>query len=199
MRVILASAFVATVLATAPARADSFVEVAGGVSLPLSDDNWTDAVESSPLLALRVGAFPNEIGGYVSADWMPTNTDAEGGTFPGGSTDISAHRFRLMVGPLFHHAISNTLAVTGRACVGADIAYASASGTVLGASYDESETDVGLGFEFGGGVWARLGGIELGGEVAIPIGLHDDDNDVIDFDYTSVDLQLLFGARFISR
>ena len=75
MRVILASAFVATVLATAPARADSFVEVAGGISIPLSDDEWTDRVESSPLIALRAGAFPNEIGGYVSAGQL-TEADA---------------------------------------------------------------------------------------------------------------------------
>ena len=31
------------------------------------------------------------------------------------------------------------------------------------------------------------------------VGVHDDDNDNIDFDYTSVDVNLLFGVRFVSR
>jgi hypothetical protein len=131
---------------------------------------------------------------------MPTSTDAQDWNLPGTSGEISAHRFRLMIGPLFRHAIGNTLAVTARAGIGADIAYASVSGTVLGAEFEQSETDVGLGFEFAGGLWFGLGSLEVGGEVALPIGVHDDDNDQdVDFIYTSVDLQMLFGVRFSSR
>lgn len=151
------------------------------------------------MLGVRVGAVPNQIGGYFSADWMPTNTDAQGWSTPLTSGDISAHRFRLMVGPVFRHAVSNTLAVTARAGIGADIAHASAEGNVLGSTFEVEETDVGLGFEFAGGIWFGLGGVEIGGEAAVPISTHDDDNQEIDFKYTSVDLQLLFGVRFRSR
>lgn len=196
MRVIVACAVLAV---ATPARADSFVDLFGGISIPVSDDDWTDTVESSPVLGLRVGAVPNQIGGYLSADWMPTNTDAEGWSLPGTSADVSAHRFRLMVGPLFKHSVSNTLAVTARAGIGADIAHVNVSGNVGPVTFDESETDVGLGFEFAGGVWFKLGNLAVGGEVALPIGIHDDDNDQVDFVYTSVDLQLLFGVRFVSR
>jgi hypothetical protein len=174
-------------------HADSFVEVAGGISIPLSDDDWTNLVETSPKLALRAGSYPEKIGVVLSADWMPANTDADGAF--GGALDVSAHRFRLLVGPMFHHHVSNLLVAGGRAGLGADIAYAKAS-SLLG---EVSETDVGFGFELAGGVWAKVGSIEIGGEVAIPIGIHDDDNDVIDFNYTSVDLELLFSARFTSH
>lgn len=192
--VVLAAIAVAT-----PARADSFVDLFGGISIPVADDDYTDVVESSPVIGLRVGAVPNQIGGYLSADWMPTNTDAQGWSLPGTSGDISAHRFRLIVGPLFRHAVSNTLAITARGGIGVDIAYASVSGNVLGATFEESETDVGLGFEFAGGVWFSLGSLAIGGEVALPFGVHSDDSGDIDIDYTSTDLQFLFGVRFVSR
>ena len=195
MRAIVAFAVLA---ATTPAYADSFVDIVGGISTPISDDDWENAVESSPVLGVRVGALPKEVGGYLSVEWMPTNTDAQGWSIPGSQADISAHRFRIMVGPLLHHNVG-ALSVTGRAGIGADIAYASASGNVIGVEFEESETDVGLGFEFAGGLWFKLGNLELGGEVSLPVGLHDDDNQNIDFNYTSVDLQLLFGVRFVSN
>jgi hypothetical protein len=193
-------AIVALVLVTiaAPAHAESFVDIYGGISIPIADDDWTDAVESSPVIGARAGAFPKEIGGYLQVEWMPTNTDAQGWNVPGSSGNISAHRFRVMVGPLLHRNIG-ALSVTGRAGIGIDIAYARASGNIGPVSFDESETDVGLGFEFAGGLWFKLGNLEVGGELALPVGLHDDDNNAIDFNYTSVDIQLLFGVRFLSN
>ncbi len=99
------------------------------------------------------------------------------------------------------HAVSNTLVVTARAGIGLDIAHDSVSGTVLGATVEDSETDLGLGFEFAGGLWFGVGGIQIGGEVSLPVGIHDDDPDENDYnyDYTAVDLQLLAGVRFISH
>jgi hypothetical protein len=193
-------AIVALVLVTiaAPAHAESFVDIYGGISIPIADDDWTDAVESSPVIGARAGAFPKEIGGYLQVEWMPTNTDAQGWNVPGSSGNISAHRFRVMVGPLLHRNIG-ALSVTGRAGIGLDIAYARASGNIGPVTFDESETDVGLGFEFAGGLWFKLGNLEVGGELALPVGLHDDDNNAIDFNYTSVDIQLLFGVRFLSN
>ena len=197
MRTLLAS--VALLLVPQAARADSFVDIFGGVSIPLGDEQWTDTVETSPKLGLRVGAFPQNVGGYLQADWMPVNTDAEG-TFPGGQVDVSAHRFRLLVGGVFRHPISNTLAFQGRGGIGADIAYASYEGSFLGAQFEDSESDVGLGFEFGAGFWVRVGSMEVGGEVAFPFAIHGDDEDMgIDYDYTSYDLDLMFGVRFLSR
>jgi hypothetical protein len=194
-------AFAVLAIAT-PAAADSFVDLSGGISIPVGDDDWTELVESSPKLAVRVGAFPKELGGYLQADWSPVNTNAQGWDLGGlGNADISAHRFRVTGGVLFHHNVSNTLVVTGRGGIGADIAYVGVSGTVLGQSFDESETDAGLGFEFAGGVFFKLGNLEVGGELALPFAIHDDDNPepAADFVYTSYDIDLMFVARFLSR
>ena len=183
--------------AATPALADSYVGLAAGLALPMSDEQYTDTVDSSPVIGLRVGAVPNKIGGYLSFEWMPANLETDE-VF---GLDVTAHRFRLMVGPELHHPVSNTLSVTGRAGIGLDIAHSNVSGTILGTTVDDSETDVGLGFEFGGGLWAHVGGVHVGGEIALPVGIHDDDPDEMDYnyDYTAVDLQLLFSVRFVSR
>jgi hypothetical protein len=180
-----------------PARADSFVELAGGLTTPIGDDDWENSVESSPKVALRIGAFPKEIGGYISGDWTPYNTDSDGGF----GIDVSAHRFRVLGGVLFHHPVSNTLVFSGRGGIGADIAYASASFDFLGTRMEISDTDVALGFEVAAGLWFRTGGMEIGGELGIPISIHDHEGgmDGIDYQYTSYDLDLLLGVRFISR
>jgi Outer membrane protein beta-barrel domain len=198
MRVFLCVALLA--IAT-PARADSFVDIFGGLSLPTADDDWTDTAESSPKLGLRLGSVPHEIGGFLQADWVPTNTDAQSATFPGGSTDISAHRFRIGAGALLHHPISNTLVVTGRGGIGIDIAHVSASYNILGATGEVSDTDVGLGLEFGAGLFFHAGNLEIGGELGIPIGFHDHDGgtDRIQMKWTSVDIDLLFCVRFLSH
>src|SRR5262245_50325387 len=126
MRVYLCVAVLA--IAT-PASAESFVDLAGGLTMPMGDDDWTNLVESSPKLAVRAGAYPHEIGGFLQADWTPYNTDTTGWSLPGSTGEVSAHRFRLLGGLLFHHDVSNTLAVTGRGGIGADIAHSSFSGT----------------------------------------------------------------------
>ena len=205
MRTLVCLAVCLAALAVAPSRAaaDTFLDLHGGIAIPIADNDWTDTAESSPTLGLRVGAVPNEIGGYVSGDWVPQNTDTTGGTFPGGSTEVSAHRFRLMGGVLFHHNLSNTLALTGRGGIGTDIAHASYTVNILGNSRTTSDTDAGLGFEFAGGVWFRAGSLEIGGEAAIPIGIHDHDvpnnGNGIAMHWTSVDLELLGGVRFLSH
>ena len=189
--VVLALLAVAT-----PVHADSYVGLAGGLAMPLTDDQYTDTVDTSPVIGVRVGAYPQALGGYLSFEWMPINLKQDF-----GGLDVSAHRFRLIVGPELHHPVSNTLSVTGRAGIGLDIARSSVSGTILGVDFDDSETDMGLGFEFAGGVWFHVGGIHVGGEVSLPVGIHDDDTSEqdYDYDYTAVDLQLLFGVRFVSR
>jgi hypothetical protein len=125
------------------------------------------------------------------------NTNADGAF--GGALDVSAHRFRLLVGPVFQHSVSNTLVVTGRAGIGADIQYVSTEVDVFGTTVEDSESDVGLGLEFAGGLWFRLGSVAVGGELGLPISMHDDDNENIDYNWTSIDVDLLFGVRFTSR
>lgn len=194
MRAIVA---LALLCAPAAAHADSYVGLVAGLDLPLSDDQYTDTVDTSPVLGLRVRAYPKAIGGYLSFEWMPADVKSDGAF----GLDVSAHRFRLIVGPELYHPVSNVLSVTGRAGVGLDIAHSNVSGTILGTTVDSSETDLGIGFEFAGGLWLHVGGLEVGGEISLPVGIHDDDpneNDY-DYDYTAVDLQIMAGVRFVSR
>jgi hypothetical protein len=194
MRAIIALALLAV---ATPAHADSYVGLSGGLAVPLSDDQYTDAVDASPVLGARLGAYPKALGGFFSFDWMIADVENDGAL----GLDFDAHRFRLLVGPELHHPVSNTLGVTARAGIGLDIVRSTASGNLGPIAIDESETDLGLGFEFAGGVWFGFGGVQVGGEVSLPISMHDDDpneNDY-DFDYTSVDLQLMVGVRFMSR
>jgi hypothetical protein len=197
MRVIIALAFVVVPIAARPAHADSYIGLSGGLALPLSDEQYTDTVDTSPVLGVRAGSYPKDFGGYLSFEWMPADVKSDGAF----GLDVSAHRFRVIVGPEMRHAVSNTLMVTARAGIGLDIAHDSVSGTIFGATVEDSETDLGLGFEFAGGLWFGVGGIQIGGEVSLPVGIHDDDPDENDYnyDYTAVDLQLLAGVRFISH
>lgn len=190
----------AILLVPSIAAADSFFEIAGGFTAPMGDDEWNDQVESSPKLALRAGGMNNRVGGFFSADWVPENTDAMSGNFPLGSTDIGGQRFRLLVGPAFEAPLNRMLVFTGRLGIGADITRASWKVTFLGSTTEGSDTDVGFGLEIGAGLWAKVGSLQLGGELGLPFGYHDHEaNDQGEYamQWTSYDLDVLFGVRFM--
>lgn len=191
-------------LAATPAYADSFFGATGGVMLPLGDsksDNsgWSDQVSSSPKIGARVGAIgDSNLGGMVSADWTPISYN-----YQSQAVDVGAHRFRILAHVLFEKPIAPKLTLALRAGGGIDIAHASADTTILGTNFHASDTDVGWAFELGGGVWWSIGDMDIGGEVALPFGGHNHvaqaGKSEITFDYTSYDLDLLFGIRFRSR
>jgi len=68
-------------------------------------------------------------------------------------------------------------------------------------SGENSDTDVGFALEAGGGLWFDVGSVQVGGQFALPLGFHADgsDNDIDLDDYMSVDVDLLFGVRFVSK
>ena len=141
--------------------------------IPLGDsksDNsgWSDQVGSSPKLGVRAGAIGEAgLGGMVSADWTPVNYN-----YRSNFGDVSAHRFRILAHVMFEKHVAPKLTIDGRAGAGIDIAHASASATLLGTTFNASDTDVGSAFEFGGGVWFDVGSVQLGGELALPFGGH---------------------------
>lgn len=186
------------------ARAESFLELGGGISVPVGDDDWTNAAESSPKLALKAGAIHDKLGGMVAFDWTPVNLDNEGFAGPLAAADVSGHRFRVLAHIVGQVPIQRTIHLEARAGIGADIAHVSASGNVLGFEFDGSDTDVGLGFEFGAGVWINVSTVQIGAQVALPGAIHNheddpNDNDDIPIDYTSYDFDLMFGVRLLSH
>lgn len=205
MRLLSVTLPVALVLVTAgAARADSFLEVAGGLSIPVGDNAWTNLADTSPKLGARVGAVNDKgLGGMIQADWTPVNLNNNGGAFGIGSADIAAHEFRFLADFTVHHPILPKLLLGARAGAGIDIAHASATVTILGNTGSSSDTNVGFAFEVGGGLWYQLGDVELGGELALPMSWHSKKGNNTDgnytFDYTSYDIDLLFGVRVLSR
>ncbi|MGE5182836.1 MAG: hypothetical protein ACM31C_12265 [Acidobacteriota bacterium] len=202
----LSVAFLLLAAASSRASADGFVDFVGGIAAPLGDNTWTNTVETSPKLGVRAGGFNSEgqLGGMLSLDWTPENLDNSGGAFPGGSVDTSGHRFRILVQALAQQHVLPKVSIVERAGAGVDIARGAYSASFLGSTTDHSDTNVGVGFEFGGGVWIAISdSMQLGGELAIPIGYHSHkstgQNGDIAFDYTSYDLDLLFGVRLWSR
>ena len=206
MRVIRTSLVLALPILASPraARAESFFEIAGGISIPMGDEEWTDRVESSPKLGIKAGAVPENIGGAVSADWTPVNTDAQGFSNGLGNLDVSAHRFRVLANVLFQLPLKQKIHFEGRGGIGIDIAHASVEGNVLGFNVDTSDTDVGVGFEFGAGMWFDVSSVQVGAQVAFSFSVHnhkDDPNDAddIELDYTSYDFDLMFGVRLLAK
>lgn len=196
MRAILVLVLVAI---SAPARADSFAEIVGGLALPVGNDTWTKTVDPSPKLGVRAGAMSGELGGMLALDWTPETLDNNGGSFGIGATSAAAHRFRAIASAVFRHRVAQKVTISARAGAGLDLAHASYELSILGSTSSTSDTDLGYGFEFGGGVWFDVGGTQLGVELALPIGKHSKratQTGDITFDYTSIDIDLLLGIRF---
>lgn len=183
----------------APAAADNFVEVLGGIMIPVEDDDWTNYVESGPKLATRLGSSGSgNVGGMLSVDWTPLNTDDMGF---GNAVEISAHRFRILGGVTTQHALAMNMFATLRVGAGIDIGHVNVKTNLGPLSGESSDTDSGIAVEAGFGLWFRAGSMLIGGEVAAPLAFHGDSSeDEVDLaDYSSFDIDLLFGVRFVSQ
>jgi hypothetical protein len=174
------------------AMADSYLELLGGMAVPLADDDYEDNVEPSLKLGVRF-ASGNPGGGLeVGFDFTPVNIGFETGNF-----DVGIERYRIQAGGRFLRPVGSKAHVFGRAAAGLDIVHYSTSGQILGVEIEASETDVGIAFELGGGVLIDVGPVSIGGQLAIPFALHfeeddPDDNNDADLEYTGIDLDLLF-------
>ena len=73
---------------------------------------------------------------------------------------------------MVHHPVTPKLVLSARVGAGVDLAHASATVTILGNTTTTSDTNAGFAFELGGGIWYDLGGVQLGGELALPIAAH---------------------------
>jgi hypothetical protein len=190
----------AVLVIPARASAESFVEVAGGIMMPVGDDDWSNYVEASPKLAARVGGSGSEAGrtgALLSVDWTPIAPDDDG--FAG--FDISADRFRILVQGFSHVTIGPKLTASIRVGAGIDISHVNLKTNIGPFAGESSDTDPGLALEAAAGLWFDVGSLQIGGEIALPLGFHADgsDNDVDVNDYMSYDIDLLFGVRLVSR
>ncbi|HEY0253236.1 MAG TPA: hypothetical protein VGC41_17000, partial [Kofleriaceae bacterium] len=134
--------------------------------------------------------FAKGFGAAISADW--TAVEPKGDDFP---SDTSEQRYRILANAVYHYPVGPGLVIAGRVGVGVDIVHANVSF----ADQSVSDTKAGLAFEIGGGIWKALGPVQIGAEVALPIGVHSSKGNALNgdfaFDYTSLDLDVLVGVR----
>jgi hypothetical protein len=183
------------VLAPSIARAEAYVELGGGLVLPVSDNDWTDSVDPSLGLAARIGGG-GEVGGMFSFEWDPLSSNLD---------YVHFSRFRFLGHVVVHHRLNAKTELVGRFGAGIDLIHSSVDATILGFRVTGSDSDVGLAFEAAGGAWFSVGSgsTQVGVELALPIGYHNNNgnpnnpNDPNDrkVDYTSVDIQILGGVR----
>lgn len=193
---------------TPAARADvgGFAEVLGGISIPLGDDNWTKIADTSPNLSLRIGGETRErdryggLGLMLQGDWTPVNlNNSEVGT-GGLNASAAGERGRILANLVFHHRVAPRLIASGRFGIGVDIAHYSYTVTAGDSTTTTARTDGGLALEFGAGIWYSLGGLQIGGELAVPIANHSTaaDSSGIGFQYASYDFDVQIGVRFVT-
>ena len=177
-------------LAATPAAADSFAEVVAGMALPLAEDDYTDQVDDSPKLGVRFGTAGEKGAGLeLGLDFTPVNHELPEVL----GFDIDFQRYRILLGGRFGAPVGKgKLRAFGRVGAGVDIVRTSVTQDTL--DVDESETDLGLAVEVGGGLLFDAGPVVVGGQVALPFAFHfeDDQNENrIDYEYTGIDLDLL--------
>jgi hypothetical protein len=191
----------AVLVVPARASAESFVEVAGGLMMPAGDDDWADYVEPGPKFAVRVGGTGSNggrSGAMVSADWSPIQNDDTGF---GNAVEVSSDRFRVLLGAFTNVLVGPKLSANIRVGAGVDISHVNIKTNLGPLSSEGSDTDPGFALEAGAGLWFDVGSVQVGGEIALPLGFHADgsDNDIDLNDYMSYDIDLLFAVRMISR
>jgi hypothetical protein len=178
--------------AAEPARADSFVAVGGGVAFPLGDEDWNDFVESSPTLYVRGGGGKNLrpgarvlVEGSFELTFLSTELD------DGALLEADISRYRALLGVRFEQLMTRKILLAVRGGIGIDHLRGEFSSPLF-PDRSESDSDTGLAFELAIGPWFSAGSVALGFELALPIGLHDEEN----FDFRTTDLSLLGGVRF---
>lgn len=172
------------------ARADSFLILGGGMIFPLGDENWEDLAESSPTFFVR-GGGGRKVQAHArlliegSFEVTPISTSLNDSAI----ADLDVSRYRALLGVRYEQRIGHAALISLRGGFGIDHLRGELT-TPLGS---DSDNDTGLALELGGGPWFQAGPVLLGFELAMPIGLHDDNT----FDFRSTDLSLLAGVRFI--
>lgn len=188
----IAIAGVLLVMST-PARADgTFFEADVGLMTPLGDDDYEQTLDESLKLGVRLGTQSGARGFDVSIDFTPANDELDSAL-----AEIGIQRFRFMAGGRYAHPINTKAQFFVRGAAGIDLVRVTASGSILGQDFDNSETDVGLGLEIGAGVLFDVGKVKLGAKLGIPFAFHFDDDDPddpddADLEYTGVDLDVAF-------
>jgi hypothetical protein len=193
----LALALVLVIGAPAVARADGHLEGVFGIVSPLEDDDYDAAVDTSVKIGLGYHSGVRPVGLDLRIDITPFSDDVP-------LVDASFFRARFLAGIRGSTPIGARIEMYGRAAAGLDLLHAEISGEVFGVRFENDDLDPGLALEGAFGISGRVGQkLRLGGQIAIPLAFHFDeddpaDNEDIDLEYTGIDLDILLtlGSSF---
>jgi hypothetical protein len=184
---------IATTVTAGTAAADGYFEGVAGLSIPVGDEDWDDFADESLKFGLRAGGGAGLTALELSGDIMLVNPDSVVDDLPG---DFSAQRYRVLIGAR-HRVQAGKATIFVRGGAGVDVFHYSASGQIFGVEFEQSETDPGIAAELGGGFTIPFGNLYLGGQMAMPLAFHFDDDDPnddedADLEYSAYDIDLLF-------
>lgn len=164
-------------LATPAAAERGYVLIAGGLSFPQGDDEWTASMDLSPVAAVRGGLSAPIPEGFVAVELSVEYTPIEEAfTSPAGlSLDLA--RYRALAGARLGLDLATDVFLTLRLGLGVshlriDTDYRSSVPFPVEAH--DTATDNGFTAEAGVGLWAQPGATTtmLGVELSLPLGWH---------------------------
>jgi hypothetical protein len=187
----------AAILGTAgSAAAEGYIEGVVGAVVPLEEDDYADAVDEGLKLGLRAGSGLGPGAFELAADYT-----AFGGFEVLGST-YDFTRYRVLAGGRHRIGLDGAgkVALLLRVGVGVDVMSLHVTNDLF--DFEQTETDAGIAAEVGTGFLVSLGKVYVGGQLALPMAFHFDEDDPDDpedndVEYNAIDIDVLFtvGAR----
>jgi hypothetical protein len=151
------------------AHADDFAsfELAAGGHLPVGDAAWKHATTGSPA---AFGAVAWHMGDHFGLLGSGEVLDPLGLVSPSGTYKPAILRLRVLVHAFYEDEVVPHLFLTGRLGIGVDEMFVNWDMPSGGTASYRSEQTGALALEPAAGAWYQVGiGVELGGEVALPI------------------------------
>jgi hypothetical protein len=187
------------------AHADDFAsfELAAGGHLPLGDSAWKAATTGSPA---AFGAVAWHMGDHFGVLGSGEALDPLGLVSPSGTYKPSILRLRFLVHAFYEDEVIPHLFLTGRFGIGVDEMFVNWDMPSGGMASYRSEQIGALALEPAAGAWYQVGiGVQLGGEVAVPISTARD-SQVIgsklagqSASFATYELAVLAGIRITSK
>jgi hypothetical protein len=184
---------------TARAGSSGLAEAGVGVVVPVAGTSYRQEFDVSPSLWLAGVYLPpyegRNLGVEMGIEYTPYQDEYR--AYNGASTDFS--RVRAQLGARYLRTLAPDLTGFARALAGVDMVSWTQRGKI-GVAYTDDDTHLGVALEFGAGVLYRVGPITVGGQLAVPIGIHRqtiyDMGVAIDRDAFDLELRLTIGNNY---
>ncbi|MEP6861478.1 MAG: hypothetical protein ABJE66_12695 [Deltaproteobacteria bacterium] len=187
------------------AHADDFAsfELAAGGHLPVGDSAWKSATTGSPAL---FGGVAWHLGEHFGVLGSGEALDPLGLVSPSGTYKLSILRLRFLAHAFYEDEVVPHLTLAVRFGIGLDTMFVNWDMPTGGNASYRSEQISALAFEPAAGLWYDAGiGVQVGGEVAIPISTARDSQIIgskaagVPASFASYEFAVLAGIRITSK